>query len=173
MDETLRVLLGKQVCTELVYKLARGLDRLDAELLRSVFHPDATDDHGLFKGGSEDYIRWCMEALPKMDRTQHAICNILIEVRGDEARGESYAIATHDLRDEDGREIKLTNGMRYLDTFERRDGVWKIARRFATMEWQTLQPRTDSFKRDASDPHHFGERDRNDPVYEHFAALRR
>ena len=173
MDEKLQVLLDKQECTELIYKLSRGLDRLDAELLRSVFHPDATDDHGPFKGGREEYIQWCMEALPTMDRTQHAICNVLIEVSGDEARGESYAIATHDLKDEDGREIKLTNGMRYLDTFERRDGTWKISRRFATMEWQTSQPRADSFKRDASDPHNFGGRDRDDPVYAHFADLAR
>lgn len=166
----MQVLLDKQACAELVYLLARGLDRCDPDIIRSVFHADATDDHGLFKGDRDQYVEWAM-TLRTMDRTQHAISNVLIEVSGEDARGESYARATHDLRDATGKPIKLTNGMRYLGTFQRRNSVWKILRRFATMEWQTIEPITDSFKRNASDPHNFGMRGKADPVYKHFAVL--
>ncbi|HJY93624.1 MAG TPA: nuclear transport factor 2 family protein, partial [Streptosporangiaceae bacterium] len=31
-------------------RYCRGVDRLDAELMRSAYHNDATDDHGVFVG---------------------------------------------------------------------------------------------------------------------------
>ena len=181
MDEKLQQLLDKQDCTELVYNLSRGLDRLDADLLRSVLHPNATDDHGVFKGGRDEYIEWSMRSLATMDRTQHAICNVIIEVNGDEARGESYVIATHDWyddgifnfekKDASAKPVTLTTGGRYLDSFQRRNGVWKISHRHAVWEWQTWQPRTDRFPRNADDPQSYGERGTSDLAYAHFAQL--
>ena len=34
----------------LIYLFARSIDRVDEELMRELFWPDATDDHGLFTG---------------------------------------------------------------------------------------------------------------------------
>ena len=48
-ERALRVLLDKQEIHEVLMRYCRGIDRCDAELLHSVYHPDATDDHGLFK----------------------------------------------------------------------------------------------------------------------------
>ena len=64
-------------------RLARGIDRCDADLVRAVFHPDATDDHGMYKGTAADFVPWVMEVLAGMRRTQHMIGNVLIEVDGD------------------------------------------------------------------------------------------
>lgn len=172
MDEKLQQLLDKQECAELVYKLARGLDRCDADLLKSVFHPDGTDDHGSFKGTRDEFVEWALPFLKTMDLTQHLIGNVLVEVDGDDARGESYAVATHYWYD-DGEPVVLTTGFRYLDTFERREGAWKISHRQAVWEWQTWQPRTDRYPRDAGDPNYYGERGPGDPVYAHLAKLAR
>ena len=52
--------------------------------------------------------------------------------------------------------------MRYVDTFERRDGEWRIAERFALREWIRMEP-----NQRGADPVEgpTGTRDRSDPVY--------
>lgn len=165
------VLSSKQACAELVYKLARGLDRCDDALLRSVFHDDATDDHGGFKGSASDFVGWALGLLAKMERTQHLIGNILVEVEGDRAVGEAYFVANHDMLGADGRAVRMIAAGRYLDRFERRDGVWKIAHRHAVYDWNANHERTDTWDRSADSPRRFGERGAADAVYAHLASL--
>jgi hypothetical protein len=50
MTETrLALATDKQEITEVIYRFARAIDRCDKQLIASVFHPGATDDHGSFK----------------------------------------------------------------------------------------------------------------------------
>ncbi len=35
-----------------VARYAHGVDRLDVEVMKSAYWPDATDDHGVYVGGS-------------------------------------------------------------------------------------------------------------------------
>lgn len=89
--------------------------------------------------------------------TMHAICNELVEVDGDTAYSEAYFVAYHRFNKvtlfglpviedrgtggvDSGREYKLTLGGRYVDRFERRQGVWKIANRVVAYEWDSLEP---------------------------------
>ena len=55
-------------------------------------------------------------------------------------------------------------GGRYVDRFERRDGVWRIAYRQGVNEWMRYEAASDRgfFDRPASER---GRRDRSDPVY--------
>jgi hypothetical protein len=171
--QALDVLLAKQACTELVYTLARGLDRCDKALLLSVFHPDATDDHGGFKGTATEFVDWVTGLLPTMERTQHLIGNVLIEVSGDRAVGEACFVANHDMTDGAGRPVRMIAAGRYLDRFERRDGAWKIAHRHAVYDWNANLDRTDTWDRSPGSPRVFGRRGTEDPVYAHTASLTR
>jgi len=171
-DRLIDAMLAKQACTELVYQLARGLDRCDEALLRSLFHPDATDDHGGFKGSASDFVGWALGALATMERTQHLIGNVLVEVNGDRAAGEAYFVANHDMRDADGREVRMIAAGRYLDRFERREGVWKIAHRHAIYDWNANFERTDTWDRSPDSVRVFGRRGSGDPIYAHLAAVR-
>lgn len=118
-------------------RYCRAVDRGDIALLKSVYHPDATDDHGSFQGSGWDFA----EALvPAMDasslNSQHHVTNVLIELDGDAARVESYVLALHPVRDrETGSETHALAGGRYLDRFEKRDGEWKIADRRVVIDW--------------------------------------
>ncbi len=163
-ESALDTLFAKQACTELVYRLARALDRCDEGLLRSVFHPDATDDHGIFKGSADAFVAWVLPALQGMERTQHLIGNVLIEVSGNTASGEAYFIANHDMRDADGHEVRYIAAGRYLDSFERRDGAWRIAHRGCVYDWSATLPRSDGWDR-LSGPRQYGERGHGDPSY--------
>lgn len=164
MTQDLDIYMAKQACTDLVYKVARGVDRCDRELLLAVFHPDATDDHGQFKGTAAEFVDWVLPVVATMDRTQHFIGNVLVDVSGDQAWGESYFIANHDMKASDGSPIRYVVSGRYLDRFERRDGEWKIAHRGCVFDWNATHPQTDAWDR-VDGPRRYGQRGTNDPVY--------
>ncbi len=168
LDPRLERLLAREACTKLVLRMARAIDRCDAELLKSLFHPDATDDHGLFSGTATDFVPWVMGVLGGMVRTQHLIGNVLIEVDGDEARGESYFLAHHVLPGESGEQTMVAAG-RYLDRFARRDGQWRITRRHAVYDWSSTAPNSDIWDRANMPGFSFGARGADDPSYAHFA----
>lgn len=156
-------LLAKQQITEVLYRYCRGVDRLDESLVRSCYHPDASDDHGSFQGGIDAYVEWVFRLLRKYDTTFHFLGNVLVELDAPaSARSEAYGIAHH--RKAGGApHLNLVTGFRYVDRFERRDGEWRIAHRVAVTEWS----RIDDAAAWWSVPDHFvhGRRDRSDPVY--------
>lgn len=130
------------------HRYCRALDRADDHLLRSVFHSDATHEHGIFRGTSAQFCDYALETVRALSWTQHFLSNINIDVRGDVAQVESYFLAVHRLaRGRPGSGIfsghdieadeDILIGGRYLDRFERRNGTWKIAHRHGINEWDS------------------------------------
>lgn len=131
----LRELLDKQSIHEVILRYCRGIDRNDIDLVRSCFHPDASDTHGSFQGNVDQFLAWAFHLLSRYDSTMHLVANHLVTIRGDAAVAETYGIAHHRSADPDPRR-NLKVGFRYLDRFERRaSGPWLIADRTATTEW--------------------------------------
>lgn len=119
---------------QVLARYCRGVDRGDKELIKSIYHPDAIDSHGAWKGPGTKFADFIVK---QMDRAsgigQHHITNVLIELDGDRARVESYFLA---LQPELGSEGGLSpSAGRYLDRFELRDGAWKIAHRQVIIDW--------------------------------------
>ncbi|TAL01938.1 MAG: nuclear transport factor 2 family protein [Rhodospirillaceae bacterium] len=143
-SERLAELLAKNDIREVIYRLARALDRIDEALLRTTYHPDATDDHGRFKGTFQDFVPWVLKALREMQFTMHTIGNVLIEIKEqDLAISEAYFIAYHRLTRPNGDEIDAFSSGRYLDKFEKRNGEWRISHRHAIYDWRLVQPAAD------------------------------
>ena len=136
----LETLLAHHEITQVIYRYARGIDRLDFDLVRSCYHPDAYDDHGTMKGDVDTFIEGCRRFLPRFEATQHFMGNLLIEVDGDRARAETYTVAYHRKKNPDGTGKDDVWGIRYVDRFERRDDVWKIAHRVVAQEWRRVDP---------------------------------
>ena len=124
----------------------------------------------MFHGTAKDFVPWVMDVLATMKRTQHCICNMLIEVDGDRAFSETYFIAHHTLQNEKGDDVFMIAAGRYLDRFERRNGVWKISHRQACYDWNSSGPSTDSWNRAAPGQWTFGERGEQDKSYANFAG---
>jgi hypothetical protein len=61
----------------------------------------------------------------------HLMANQLIDLSGDQAHSETYAVAYHR-----GRTGELVVGVRYLDDLVRRGGRWFICRRVVALDWQ-------------------------------------
>ena len=124
----------REAIRDCLYRYSRGVDRCDAEMLRTVYWEDAVDDHVLFKGAREDLIAWVIPLLRSMDQSMHMISNILIRVHGDTADVESYYYGYHRFRIEG----KATDGIqagRYIDRFARRNDEWRIADRKVIVDW--------------------------------------
>ena len=137
-ETDLRLMLDKQQIHEVMMRYCRAVDRMDEELLRSVYHPDATDNHGLFNGKAADFVPWCMKQLREAyTATQHVVANELIEVHGDHAYCEFYFVAYHRY-ERKGEPRHMTAGGRYVDRFERRNGDWRIAERTVVVDWQRV-----------------------------------
>ncbi len=149
----------------LVVLYCRGIDRRDIDLLRTVFHPDATMDYGAdhFVGDIEPWYDHVAPALAGFNITQHHITNSYFEVDGDRAEGESYLISYHVLKDDPYK--TYVAGARYLDTFERRDGEWRILKRTALRDWENEPGHV-------GQPHQ-GTLDRSDPSYRAIDIFRR
>lgn len=119
---------------QVLYRYCRGVDRGDPELIASVYHADAIDNHGAWKGKGRDfgaYLVPAMDAVPLVG--QHHITNALINVKGETADVESYFVAFHPENTADAPRLVLVGG-RYIDRFERRDGKWLIADRVVVLD---------------------------------------
>lgn len=109
----------------LAWLYCHAVDRGDMALLRSLYHDDAVDEHGdMFSGTADELVAWLPRMLAVVDVLRHEITNMLFVVDGDRAQGELLSTAYHRTGD---REVVL--GGRYLDTYERRAGVWRILHR--------------------------------------------
>ena len=102
--------------------------------------PDAYDDHGTYQGDLDGFIAMCEQFLPRWTATQHFMGNMLIEVDGERARAETYAVAYHRRENEDGTGKDDVFGIRYVDRFEKRGGDWRIAHRVVATEWRRVDP---------------------------------
>lgn len=135
---TLEQLLARQQIADVIYRYARGIDRRDFALVRSCYHSDAYDDHGSFKGSVDDFIKAADSFTARWTATQHFMGNMLIEIEGEVARAETYAVAYHRREDADGNGKDDVLGIRYVDRFERRAGQWRIAHRVVATEWRRV-----------------------------------
>jgi ketosteroid isomerase-like protein len=141
--EDLKIVAAKLAITEALTRYCRGIDRCDIDALKSSFWPDAVANYGQADQNAWEWGEATLKALRTMERTQHAISNILIDVAasGDRATGETYCRAYHEVKT-DGGVVELMVGGRYLDRFEKRGREWRIARRDYVMDFNQNGPST-------------------------------
>ena len=131
MENGLQDLLDRQAILDCIYRYCRGVDRFDRDLVLSVYHPDATDDHGEFVGSPEAFVDWAFAYHQKHQISHHhMILNHSCELDGDTAHTESYWVFLAENR---VKPNTLAAG-RYIDRMEKRDGRWAIAARVCIVE---------------------------------------
>ncbi|MGE3619395.1 MAG: nuclear transport factor 2 family protein [Acidimicrobiia bacterium] len=164
-DGALRALVDKEEIREVLRLYCRAFDRWDWELARSLFHPDAHDDHGVYQGSALGLIEHAESILKTWESHQHSLGTVIVELDGDVAHTEAYFVA-RSLRkgpEGDGEIVSEMYG-RYVDRFERRDGAWKIARRTTVLDFRDSHERLPVDAADAQFTQ--GRRDRSDAAYQ-------
>jgi hypothetical protein len=188
IEQRLQQLLDRHEIEQVLKLYCRAIDRLDVELLKSVYHPDGTDDHGSFSGNAHEFAtRIIGELTSAIIDGMHTVTHSVIEVSGNYATSESYyhayqlcpggrdrvvaffgeryadSVATIGAID---RNQDYFCGGRYIDLFEKRTGQWKILRRKITNEWNVVQPSGRLTEQGYIAAYNLpGRRDRQDPVY--------
>jgi hypothetical protein len=149
---------------QVLLRYSRGIDRRDAELVRSCYHEDATDSHGRFYGTRDEFVEWVIPQLGRYASTSHFLMNMLIESDGDSALSETYATAYHWADDEADTRGNYIVGFRYIDRFARRHGEWRIAERVVALDWvQDWSPDRARLEKMGGQPGRAGP---DDPLYE-------
>ncbi len=187
-DTMLQQVHDRQQIIEVLHRYARGIDRCDVEMLKSVYHDDATDAHGSFDGNAHEFAEFMVPRLKAQTSYGiHHVTNELVELDGDRAIAESCLFGYHrvpggrksvamffgdeyaDRAQADGTldgEHEYFTGGRYLDKLLKRDGVWRIWRRRITVEWNQCQPSTMLLTGSRANYDIPGARDLSDPSYE-------
>lgn len=141
MDD-IRQIADRQALAELVALYCRAVDRRDFALLRRLYHPDATHDHGgLFRGTREEFLAFLSRAMDDVV-THHFVGNALFSLDGDHAEGEVYTINHHVIGKESRRDYVA--GGRYLDRYIRHEGAWVFFERRRLIDWAHEAPTADA-----------------------------
>ncbi len=131
LEARLRELLDRQDIWSVVLRYARGIDRMDRELVRSCYWDDAIDDHYAYLGTPDHFIDVTFEGCRRTSIVQHhGVSNHTCEIDGDDAHCETYYTFI-------GANIEpphLLSMGRYIDHLQRREGVWKYANRVTVIE---------------------------------------
>ena len=186
--DKLQLVIDRQEIEQLLRLYCRAIDRLDVELLRSIYHPDGVDAHGQFEGNAHEFAGFIIDYLRKnTSYCFHTITQSIIDVEGDVAAAEStyigyeripggweslsgffgkrYAAAAREAGTLE-REHQHTCGGRYIDRLEKRRGEWKVLRRRITNEWNECQVTSHIWDDGNLANYNLpGTRDRGDPVY--------
>jgi hypothetical protein len=150
--------------TRVLTRYCRAIDRVDAELLDSCFHDDATDLHGDVTRSKQEFCAWVASRSDRYAAAMHLLANILVEFDDDPdvAHVETYALAFHVGISRTDDSARQTLGLRYVDRFTRRassserEPEWRIQERVVVMEWAKvdeliLADSTPRAKRDRTD----------------------
>jgi len=161
MANTIDELLAEAAIKEVQVRYCRAADRTDFEALRNCFHPHAIADYGHGIWNLDEYMAHAMAMSENFIATTHNTGNQLVEVTGDSAWAEHYAVATHRRPlDSTGQTRDMTAAVRYIDRMQRLDREWRIARRVMVLDWHREEPVVGV---DVSVVR--GRRDRTDPSY--------
>jgi ketosteroid isomerase-like protein len=141
MDPTVQALLDERDVTRLCYRYGTALDTRDWPLLRTCFTEDAVAVYeGL--GESDGYPaieQACQGALGPLDRSQHLIGNVTVELDGDTATAQCYLQAQHVRAGTPGGDLYIIAG-RYSDRAVRTPEGWRFTRRHLAIWWTDGNP---------------------------------
>lgn len=162
LEQQLAPLVAKDEIRNCLYRINRGMDRIDRALMLSGFHHDAqvcwaAPDYVPL----DQFIEVAMRVQATTSRVQHMLGTILIDLGDDHANVESYEIGRHLTPMPDG-EKDLFIAARYIDRFSCRSGTWRIDRRLKLIDSIRVVEGHDS-KYDGVP--HKGLRSRDDPSY--------
>jgi SnoaL-like domain len=160
LTDNLSLIQARNAIMDGIYRYCRGIDRMDRQLLLSVFHPSATVEYPYFEGDPRGFVDWMWTALAAFDAHSHQVSNIILELDEEASTGtaEAYVTAALWRRSDDGQEgieqvVSPGHGViattqvgteyvvraRYFDRWSLQGGAWAIDHRRSVVDYQTMR----------------------------------
>ena len=167
-------ILDKESIRDLVHIYCRAADRHDHELMRTLYHEDAHDDHGsFFKGKAMEFIDLLPEIQKSMGILHHNVTTHNIHLKGNKAEGETYILAFHQVLTDD-QQFDVLIGGRYFDEYEKRNGTWKFSSRAVDADWAYVNdPSKVNLVHPMIEGANIGTPNSQDPSYKYLKSFKR
>ena len=139
---TLKQIIDRRRIEDVLLDYCRAADRGDRELMRTVWFEDAVVTHGSYAGPAKGLLAYFESGLDAgpVKSANHRLTNIrMCFDSADSVRVESHFF-THHTYDDNGTLMDDFIAGRYLDVFERRSGIWRIANRRFVYDWARSEP---------------------------------
>jgi hypothetical protein len=142
-------LAARAEIADVIHRYCHATDRRRWWLMDTVFHEDATCHLSVIGGSWREFVKQGEALLEHVGVTHHQVGNIQIALEGEVAHAETYITAFHRVPADappggpfggTGEAYDAIFGSRYVDRFERRDGVWRIAERRSASTYRHYQP---------------------------------
>jgi len=171
-EDALQHVLDRIAIEDCLHRYCHAVDRCDADLLRTVYWPEGSDDYGFWSGNAMDFVEFCIPILNSRGQTLHAISNIMMRIDDDEARVQCYFNAIERVIGKDGKPNDVTFLGRYLDVFEKRGEDWKIITRKVLVDsWRIFDDSCDWERGVFGTRVPMGKRGEDDPSAELFGDM--
>jgi len=123
----------------LMQSWALARDTGDWGKLRATAHPGAAMTTTWFDGSFDAFVESCEVSWRKGSRSQHFLGGTVAEIEGTRAIAQTrMSINVRSLLD--GVEVDAVCTGRFFDRVEKREGVWRIARRSVIYEKDRIDP---------------------------------
>jgi hypothetical protein len=136
--DAVQLLVDREAVHDVMIRYADGVDRRDMEQVRSCFAPDLRVVG--WGGGFPDREAMItyISGVAIFHTTMHMFGNDYIDVDGDTAHIDCYAMLTHHIDDTRGVASEMNvSGGRYVESLERREDQWVITQRGGEPHWST------------------------------------
>ncbi|VVO21265.1 nuclear transport factor 2 family protein [Pseudomonas fluorescens] len=142
LSQRIHAVADHQQILDQMARYCQAVDRCDLALLKSTFHQDGVVKFGIFDGNAWEF---CDYDIPFIEENLvmgwHRVATIDIQLLDENrALAESYMLGNAAARMPDGTLINCPDNMRYLDVWEKRDGVWRMYSRDLVMDWNACWP---------------------------------
>jgi uncharacterized protein (TIGR02246 family) len=123
----------------LVARYAHASDDRDVDRMVACFTPDAefTYEGSSRVVGEAELRTYYGKAFERKAASTHLMTNVVIDIKGDQARGKTSAVAFLSAHD---RDTVVMRGLRYDDVFVRTPAGWCISKREHRCFWQCEAP---------------------------------
>ena len=132
-------MLERLAIGEVIQQWALARDSGDWERLRATVHADATMTATWFHGPFEAFIEAAQASWRKGSKSQHVLGGTMVELNGARALAQTrMTIMVRGMLD--AIEVDVACHGRFFDRMEKREGVWRIARRGVIYEKDRIDP---------------------------------
>lgn len=172
-ESHIQQLLDRAQIEDVLHRYCRGVDRIQLDVLASVFHDDAIIDYGAVQRTAEEFVAYVGEKHPGVPFASHMVMNKLIDfLSPHKAFVESWCLAIERHPPNAGGEFEIDRvfRVRYGDILEKRDGEWRIARRITVID-HVMSAAVDPALQLPPTDRYQGRRDADDPVMKMRAGL--